>query len=375
MSETWYRGEAVDDTPATPGSTAAHDLGDGMYLTDTQTSARAYAQLRSTDPDAQRVYAVSVDRSSLRVLDLTTDARWRQHVKPVEGLIKQANENYGRTFESFVKAYKIDLAQYDAVIGMDYVRGGKQMCLLYKGGKPTQLHVRIRQTFRPMTTVTEEVRIPLPEIDFDVRPVRVRPSGGLAEGAGTLVEFAIPLLLMLLEIWMTRSMMKRKIKEGVEKLEPQIQSRLDKLKPNIARMQLRLDEGEKAYAVVTVEVAYWKMSLGPGRASYVEPEVRLADIEITSKPVTSERSFERTESFDDNQPGQSHTIDQTKRSFEAQVFTDDELETFRNLSAEYLNYKWRLGMDPTNQVWIAEERRLRDKLVKAYGADIWFLDL
>jgi len=36
-------------------------------------------------------------------LDLTEDVRWKEFVKPVENLIRQANKNYGVTFENYVK--------------------------------------------------------------------------------------------------------------------------------------------------------------------------------------------------------------------------------------------------------------------------------
>jgi hypothetical protein len=177
MPEIWYRGEAIGDVPASPGSTAPHDLGDGMYLTDSQRLAKAYAELRTTDPTKQRVYSVSIDRSSLRVLDLTKDLRWQQHVKPVEPILKtgNANEMYGRTFENFVRnpAYKIDLNNYNAVIGHDYVRGGKQICILYKNGKPTRLHVSVRRTFQPLTPSTTRVRSWAPHIKIRESGVRI----------------------------------------------------------------------------------------------------------------------------------------------------------------------------------------------------------
>src|SRR6267154_18089 len=97
--ETWYRGEGVGVRRTTPGSTAPHDVGDGYYLTDSGPAARAYAALRAPNPADQRIFSVSISRSSLRILDLTNNPAWQRHVKPVEAYIKQSNENYGRTFE------------------------------------------------------------------------------------------------------------------------------------------------------------------------------------------------------------------------------------------------------------------------------------
>jgi hypothetical protein len=371
VPETWYRGEAIDVKPASPGSTPPHDLGDGMYLTDSEASARAYAQLRSSGPVNQRVYSVKIDRSSLRVLDLTTDPRWQQHVKPVEQYIKQANENYGRTFESFIKTHKINLSQYDAVIGPDYVRGGKQMCLLFKNGQPTRLHIMIRKTFQSLTPVTTRVRSWLPKINIKARSVRM--VAGIKAAGPILIEFSITILLSLLQAWLERKMMRQKIEEGLKELEPKINDQLDKLKPNIAKLQLRLDKGEKVFANVTIEVHYIPMSLGPGRASYTEPKVRLADIQIGSKAVNAERSFERTEN-EGNFPRVRRQIDQSTHAFEVQVLSDEELELFRDLAAEYLSYKRKLAIAPTNQVFIEEARRLRTMILQTYGEDVWFLE-
>src|SRR5262245_52919435 len=100
VAETWYRGEGVGVAPTTPGSTSAHDLGDGMYLTNSQDVAKRYASDRSPDPAGQRVYSVNVPVENLKILDLTKDPRWKQHLGPMapgmpsnESIIKDANEN------------------------------------------------------------------------------------------------------------------------------------------------------------------------------------------------------------------------------------------------------------------------------------------
>jgi hypothetical protein len=138
-SETWYRGEGVGVARTTPGSTDPHDIGDGYYLTDSVEAAKAYASLRAPNHADQRVFSVKVDRSSPRILDLTNNPAWQEHVKPVGAYIKLANKNYGQTFENFIKANKIDLRQYDAVIAPDHLRGGGHMSILLKGGKSSPL--------------------------------------------------------------------------------------------------------------------------------------------------------------------------------------------------------------------------------------------
>src|SRR5262245_47090783 len=76
MSETWYRGEGAGVEPGKPGG-ALHDLGDGLYFTDTEDVAWQYAKIRAPGYKEYRVWQVTVDRQTLgRVLDLTTDPRW-----------------------------------------------------------------------------------------------------------------------------------------------------------------------------------------------------------------------------------------------------------------------------------------------------------
>jgi hypothetical protein len=126
--EIWYRGEAVGVVQEA-GKTNPHDFADGMYLADTVEVATQYAEARSNDRDARRVWSVPIDTQGMKVLDLTADPRWQKFLRPDprlpdgEVLIKQANENYGRMFQNFVKKESIDLSQYDIVIGKEYVRG------------------------------------------------------------------------------------------------------------------------------------------------------------------------------------------------------------------------------------------------------------
>jgi hypothetical protein len=377
-SETWYRGEGAGVARATPGSTAAHDIGDGYYLTDSVEAAKAYAALRAPNYADQRVFSVKIDRSSLRILDLTNNPAWQKHVKPVEASIKQANENYGRTFESFVadKANKIDLGQYDAVIAPDYLRGGRQMSILLKGGKPAPLEASIRGRLQPLTPATIRVRARMPPIDLDEIPVRV--VGAKGEFVGTAVEvgivIGITVILTALEIWMTRRMVKQKIEEGLKDLEPKIADRLDKLKPDIARLQLKLDKGEKVFANIVVQIHSITYSLGAGRGTYMEPDVRLADINITTKNITGDRHFELTLD-EENTPSVTRPVDEFTYSVEVQVYTKEQLDLFGDWSTAYLAYNRKRRMDPTNPVFIAETRRLREEIVRMFGPDIWYLNL
>jgi hypothetical protein len=184
--EIWYRGEGVGVPRTTPGSTDPHDIGDGYYLTDNFESAKAYANLRAFDSADQRLFSVKINRSSLRILDLTNNRAWQEFVKPIEPLLRGgAPKNYGQILANFINANKIYLNQYDAVIGLDYLRGGKQMSILLKGGKPSPLEVSIRGRIQPLTSATFQDRMPMPPIELDDIPVRVGSprTGFVEEGA------------------------------------------------------------------------------------------------------------------------------------------------------------------------------------------------
>ncbi len=155
MAETWFRGEAAGGPVSKPGG-SIHDFGDGTYLTDRYDVAKLYATTRTTDANKQVVLTTNIDPSSLgRVLDLRTDPRWAQFFNGPGGkqaldIIKtgRMNEMYGETFESFLKANKIDRNQYDIIIGPEYVRGGNQLCIVHKNGQPTPLVGQIRASFK-----------------------------------------------------------------------------------------------------------------------------------------------------------------------------------------------------------------------------------
>lgn len=135
--ETWFRGEASGLGPARPGG-APHDLGDGLYLTDRSDVAQLYAETRAAGrATAGRVMSATFERRILgRVLDLTQDVRWQRFLQTrtpsgqtFAQLIRAANENYGRLFDNFVQANNINLAEYDAILGPEFVRGGTQLCI------------------------------------------------------------------------------------------------------------------------------------------------------------------------------------------------------------------------------------------------------
>jgi hypothetical protein len=59
-------------------------------------------------------------------------------------LIRQANENYGRFFQAFLRQSGIRIQDYDAVIGPEFVRGGNQLAILHRNGQPSALAAQVR---------------------------------------------------------------------------------------------------------------------------------------------------------------------------------------------------------------------------------------
>ena len=187
MAEIWFRGESTTVAPAQPGA-YVHDFGDGVYFTDSVTVAREYASLRVSEGGGQpRVLALNVERNQLgKILDLNADQRWNKYIKtPLipkglspEMIIKTAgNENYSKFFSAFLLEQGIQLSEYTAVIGPEFVRGGNQLCILQPGGRPTALALQLRQALRPVPRVItpgmlQVVHVPASDLLKAKSPVR-----------------------------------------------------------------------------------------------------------------------------------------------------------------------------------------------------------
>lgn len=258
-----------------------------MYFTDSQEVAGRYAAMRSPDPAGQRVYTVAIPLGGLKVLDLTTDPRWKQYMEPLgpglpsnEQLIKRANENYGKFFDSFCKKYNINLNDYDAVIGPEHVRGGKQMVILFKNGKPSVLQSTVRQNFRvvlrPGATPT---RTPPGALNFKgkIGP-GMRAAGGMAvaNGASVLINF------------LDNKLREKFAEEELRKLEPRIADSIQSQTREVARIQMN---GGKPFANVTLTTTTIYNRLGmftPAQevtASY--PIIELKSVAISSSDLKS----------------------------------------------------------------------------------------
>jgi hypothetical protein len=149
--ETWYRGEGTGVPPSSLGG-AIHDFGDGLYLTNDPAVAKQYATTRagSLAGSTPSVTVATFQRSLLgRILDLTTDLRWKQYLSEGvgsytnEGLIKLANEHYWKIFQGFLEKNNLKLDNFDSIIGPEFVRGGNQICI-----RNPAIAVSIRNLFK-----------------------------------------------------------------------------------------------------------------------------------------------------------------------------------------------------------------------------------
>jgi hypothetical protein len=169
-NKTWYRG--VSGRAAAKDGAYAHPLGDGTYFTDNEDVAWEYAATKwdrrtknsdskALDKSKQQVYEVQASRRSLgRVLDLTTDPRWRKFIRQkigrrtIESMISRNTELFGRFFLAFLSEYKLKLESFDAIIGKDYESGGKLLCLR----KGSRLASRLTRIMKPLSFRIRRVR-------------------------------------------------------------------------------------------------------------------------------------------------------------------------------------------------------------------------
>ena len=75
-----------------------------------------------------------------------------------ERIIRAQPEMYHRYFSEFTTQNRINLSDYDAVIGPEMVRGGRQLCVLHKNGRYSTVAEHLRRQLR------EVPRIATPQI-------------------------------------------------------------------------------------------------------------------------------------------------------------------------------------------------------------------
>jgi hypothetical protein len=261
-----------------------------------------YAKMRAPLPEDLRVWQVTVDRSTLgSVLDLSADARWAQFINEplVPGsrnpnllksrlfFLRTQNELYGQYFEEFLKVNNLDIKTYDAVVGPEYVRGGKQICLLNKNGIPTPLQERIRGLLRPeewakrLTKVLSGQTLPAEE-----EPIAPKASFPKAIG-GLIVSVGLSLLISYISAKLMARINESIIKQRLMLIEPEL------LSYKFARMIVILDslsDGHQAFLTSETEYTYMHApSMSTDAVSYIDspPMVHLASLSITFQDRSS----------------------------------------------------------------------------------------
>jgi hypothetical protein len=288
MGETWYRGEVAGAAPAKPGAWL-HDIGEGMYLTDRRNVAEAYGPKRAVDPSTWRVYRAEIDLKGMRVLDLRTDPRWKEStsikgVSFIERVVKSGgNEQYAKIFQNFLAQHKINLAQYDAVIGPEYVNGGNQICILNKGNQPSALAARIRATFRldgPRVAARSSAKVTLGEIRF-----RGRFGQGLRVAGGSLALFGVGLLISILGHLLLQKINRQILEKKLRALQPRIDADAQTRRKEVLAL---LADGKKAFANARFSVVT-AVSLDPeaGPVSSV-PSLQYHGLTVSDKEINKQ---------------------------------------------------------------------------------------
>lgn len=407
--ETWFRGEGVGVAPSRAGG-SLHDFGDGMYLTDSPEVARMYAATRAANPREQRVLAVSVDRASIgRVLDLSSDSRWDKFLNDTSDpmlvnrsrkqLIMGHHEKYGHFFEEFLKKYNIKLSSYDAVIGPELVRGGNQMCVLHKNGRPSNLSTRLRHRFKSLSVfkartqaVGRIVKIGRNAVPFRASSVanktmrvvtaqqaRGSRAHGAAKGVGSIL---VTLASMYLMDKINGKMMKIAFEGEMDRIAPDIEVRLAERMLDAANLHAT---GYTPYCKLTMHVEWVSMSDSPvkpgGSSSVPMPTITWYDVQLTGMPVNSQTTFPRKAGAIERAAGMHVSVEQSVTSSEVKLQQDyqgaytallhelDELRAVKNGEwAAYVDYS------VVYRELVADLNQEREHLI-ALAADIFGLSV
>lgn len=357
----WFRGEGVGVAASRAGGDV-HDFDDGVYYTDSYDVAKSYAQMRSTQPGNERVYQVSVEMKNIRVLDLTTHPEWEKLMKSpllpsqpkgptTEQFLRSApaSQNYNGFFRMFLKNAKLDLKDFDAVIGPEFIRGGKQMCILHKDGVPSAIANNLKS-----------IRVPVNSKPVPATPVgRLRFQGKIGPGLksfvkGTAMSLAAGAALMLVGWLLQKFLDELQLKNIAKKVEEDASHRL----AEIAEIQ---SSGRNAYVNVTIELFETEQTVfvaGFADTQMVSTQqYRLANVEISDKNINKPFAdkWDKIERITG-----SVTYYTTASTNSMQVgLSDDEIDLYKAYKNEILWYENTLSQVSAEQ----DVRRLsREKM-------------
>jgi len=140
--ETWYRGYVEGEPSSADAATSGqrgfvHDLGSGVYFTDTESVAKEYADMRVADaaakggsgpPPVGSVAQGVLDPSSLgTTLDLTKEPKFMEFYNKVAATGPVSGERYRNLVDGYLKGKGTTVDSYAVLLGPEGVRGGRQM--------------------------------------------------------------------------------------------------------------------------------------------------------------------------------------------------------------------------------------------------------
>lgn len=271
-AEVWFRGQSTTVSPSRPGGDL-HDFGDGLYFTDEIRVARTYADTRVLNGGGiPQILSLSIERSQLgSILNLSSDPRWKTYldtpVMPsgpnVQAIIQRQHELYGEYFGKFLKINSIDIRNYDAVIGPELVRGGQQLCIVDKGGRPTAIRLQIQRQLVELPRAIEGLPVDITSVEVAPMGSEVlEPKSPLRRALGNQGAVATVGLMIYgaLQIF------------GEAGIKKRAQEDLDgKHAQSIAR---HLARGEGVLVIIAVSEANWITPMGDHMRSYVDTYIQ-----------------------------------------------------------------------------------------------------
>jgi hypothetical protein len=222
------------------------------------------------------------------------------------------------------------------------------------------LKERLRQAFGKL----RNVRLRVANIKWGGR-------GGL--GLKLVRGLGVGVIFALIGGWLQSREDEKQIKEYLEKVEGALRAKLEAATIDIAKAQLRSDPGEKVYVVYIVEI-HFGHPYGPlGREGdyykypYNEsPTAWLAmknGFLIRSSKTPPREAHETEKMF-------AARIERYTRAAEVEVFSQEELEAFREIQDQYRTVKLRLRMDVANQELNDEKDELLAEMIDTFGEEL-----
>jgi hypothetical protein len=398
--EIWFRGEVRGMDPARPGA-FVHELGDGMYLTDKEDVAWLFAT-KMRDPAAQvldinkhMVYELRVERSRLgRVLDLSTDPRWRRFLslrQPRSGmtneqLARQTPQNYYGLLQGFLQQNKLDPESFDAIIGPNYLQGGRMLCVVNKKGSPALLQFQLRTIFKPVVlreareTAMGKLTSVGPIEGGQSRVVPIRASGVATKQVTTILAEETPqraiirtwlrgitttvslFLFGLLISYVRQKLEQSLLIKQIEELEPRIDREISSQVLFTANLLYR---GIRPFANITMTILTFYHVETDGSFAYrvydapaVSPDI---DVRVTGTvkngPGPSTAGFVK---------GQTVDVDSFTFSIELGL-SDEAMEFYRSTIAELEWYQEKLNNPAIFSRDIDRMLRERQEIIKNLG--------